>query len=400
MNIIEELNNLKKQLKTKEKLLNEALSDLKEQRTVDFEKKIIALHKNLTRKDLWEKFNEDFFNGVLDEMKGQGQVNNMSSLSKGFLSLRAGYEENAYKCLSAAINKNTSEDLVYSLRSFIQGKLNPNRIEDAKMAALLNPTARNYFILGEVLFESKEKSNRKKALLFYDKAFQKKPDIGYAFYKKYLSEFSDETKIIRNIQNGRNNVELTGAMINFDSGNYSRAVKHFKKIIANDKSYLSKDYTYRFFKALLKENNGDINLNSKNSIYGKIVKNLRKRDKWAEFIDFFPEYSDNDKFMFGKYEGSTIQQTIQENPRYILWCIINIADFVVESGVLLHKKLFDQDNYLKALEYQVLKSRIFEDEMDSILEDEIEMESKPLTPRGWRDVLGPEEASQAYWNTH
>jgi len=59
------------------------------------------------------------------------------------------YEEKAYKYLSFAIIIKKTESLPYSLLAEIDIKINPLKVDHAKMAYQLNPSSRNYFLLLE-----------------------------------------------------------------------------------------------------------------------------------------------------------------------------------------------------------------------------------------------------------
>ena len=48
----------------------------------------------------------------------------------------------------------------------------------------------------------------------------------------------------------------------------------------------------------------------------------------------------NDVLQFGKYKGRTVLEVIDTNPSYIVWCIQNVKDFVIDKR--LSDELVDQ----------------------------------------------------------
>jgi len=77
--------------------------------------------------------------------------------------------------------------LPYSLRALIPSEINPNNVEDATYTVLLNPTSRNYHVLANTLRQSQSKSELKKAIIFYGKAIELRPDFACAYNKRALT---------------------------------------------------------------------------------------------------------------------------------------------------------------------------------------------------------------------
>ena len=47
------------------------------------------------------------------------------------------------------------------------------------------------------------------------------------------------------------------------------------------------------------------------------------------------------KLTFGKHKGKTIEDVLEDDPRYLRWCMENIDDFELDRAVehLLHEKI-------------------------------------------------------------
>jgi len=108
------------------------------------------------------------------------------NLIKGFIYLKNKKNKKAYKYLTEAIKINSIIDLPYSLRSTVKTKINPDFLNDEKYAVLLNPSARNYFMLASSFDYTGENSECKKSIFFYGKAIELRPDFSCAYNNRAI----------------------------------------------------------------------------------------------------------------------------------------------------------------------------------------------------------------------
>lgn len=57
-------------------------------------------------------------------------------------------------------------------------------------------------------------------------------------------------------------------------------------------------------------------------------------------------YDIDDIFTFGKYEGETLTEVFEKDPKYIKYCEENIDDFYVSPGVMKSLRTLSRDNRL------------------------------------------------------
>lgn len=57
-------------------------------------------------------------------------------------------------------------------------------------------------------------------------------------------------------------------------------------------------------------------------------------------------YDIDDIFTFGKYEGETLAEVFEKDPKYIKYCEENIDDFYVSPGVMKSLRTLSRDNRL------------------------------------------------------
>lgn len=148
------------------------------------------------------------------------------NLLKGYVYLQNDYEEEAFKQLSDVIESNNKDDLAYSLRAIIKEDINPHFIEDARMAVILNPTPRNYFVLGNALgTDSNETEN---AIICFGKAISLNPQFACAYNNR--------------------------AHLYIEQNNYELAITDFKKCIEIEPNHWA---YYQLWKCLDKTKNYD-----------------------------------------------------------------------------------------------------------------------------------------------
>lgn len=49
----------------------------------------------------------------------------------------------------------------------------------------------------------------------------------------------------------------------------------------------------------------------------------------------------NDIFTFGKYKGMSVEGVIDADPKYILWCVDSINDFMLTNAALAYLRVGD-----------------------------------------------------------
>ncbi|EJF08367.1 hypothetical protein [Pontibacter sp. BAB1700] len=142
---------------------NKAVAYLKEGKVKEFGRALIELHEGLTCYCFFYNQDDEVLkNLIIDiekiEMKYKDYNDEESEdedyeaffyyyLGKGFIYYLNDQEEIAYQYLSSAIAYNFFIDLPYSIRATIDNKINIKSRRDAQRAVLLNPSARNYYVL-------------------------------------------------------------------------------------------------------------------------------------------------------------------------------------------------------------------------------------------------------------
>jgi tetratricopeptide (TPR) repeat protein len=166
----------------------EANQKLENGDAIDFGKCLIDLYANLTCNCYFRDQKEVDYERQLELVcKYTGDENNFYlNLVKGFIYLKVKDQEEAYKYLTKAIEIDSSYDLPYSLRAIIEPKINALYIEDAETAVLLNPSARNYFVLANSYDYKSDESGLKKSIINYDKAISLRPDFACAYNNRAI----------------------------------------------------------------------------------------------------------------------------------------------------------------------------------------------------------------------
>ncbi len=585
---------------------------LEQGRVTDFCNLLIELYADMTCNCFLRKQKKSIYENQLRIVK---QIKDdlfdfHLNLVKGFVYLMNKEQKEGYLYLTNSINIDNSIDLSYSLRASIDFKINPDYHEDAQKSVLLNPSARNYFILAVSYGKSKESLSLEKSVIYYKKAIQLRPDFACAYnnraivyaelddidnaiedykkcvevdnthwaygilskrlddvkrysealkyaqlgveqwsndiqyqfrlgtanlrlenyevaikhYEKYLTEYPDSVstknhiaiceKVIKRelfaeaekqLLLGRScaiygNYEVAvsyykkylivypedenvkrdmvvlekdienksfaeakkqfrlGA-VNVFSGNYEVAISLYekystvypenesaknnilicKKIIKgeslaktniqlydesnclvtiqsdiffnNDKSLFDEGIDI-YFMTLIKNKNEEIKIGKGNAIY-KRLDNLinsynRKKRMGGRFFENeinankLIEYESNYEIGFGKYEGKKIMTIIDEDPHYILWCIINLEHFSINKSLLLSEKLQIEPGYLVALEYTLIKELLIDkwraEQCYNYCLDHDDNYDYSDMQGDWGGLYG-EEAEAGYWNT-
>ena len=192
----------------------------------------------------------------------------------------------------------------------------------------------------------------------------------------------------------------------YKNGNYKKAIKHLDDLVNTGYEYESStlnyiDYSKSDYTRQLIERSARIENDKKKFTY------IKDRLKWSKitdelatnylesFLSFHSEYKKNDlsyrtKYFkrileeqesgpdaniysnlknlhvydedtvmsFGRYEGKTIEFLINNDVDYLLWCIINLANFVVPNTVLCKSDFMIYGFSLKAVTYNIAKHKI------------------------------------------
>lgn len=118
-----------------------------------FAHSIIELLNNLTCNCFLREQDEIIYKNQLERLEeiDENSEDFFDNFSRGYLYYMNKKYQAAYKYLSNAIEINNLSDLSFSLRALINKDINPNDIDDAETALLLNPSPRNYFILASII---------------------------------------------------------------------------------------------------------------------------------------------------------------------------------------------------------------------------------------------------------
>ena len=420
------------------------------------------------------------------------------NLAKGFVHLKNENKLEAVDYLTKSLQINPVSDLCYSLRATLDIDINPERENDAKDAVILNPTARNYFILGNVFGDDQPE----KAITFFEKAIAinsgfacayNNKALKHKFLKDYKSAVYAYKKCIEidpnhwcyyslwyclhqiNSYQEALDYLIKGHEIHPDSmdyhyalgyesskrKNFTEAINHFEMYLEynpNDKStiehlqfakvelgkeflkkakqlYSSGDFiksktdfeNYQelgnrllyedmqlYYKALLKSADQDKELGLLNIHYKRlsILKTdyLDKTSKGEpltedeENINKLMKYQIHYHLGFGIYEGWTLQEIIETDSAYINWCVVNLYHFCIDSVLFLEKNLKREDNYIEALEINLIKNELLEDWAENEQEDESwdggydDYHEEYPSFEEWLNDEFADDAETAYWN--
>lgn len=161
---------------------------LEEGSILEFYNSLVELYGDMTCNCFLSKQEKSVYEKQLELIE---QIEDNSSdfelnLVKGFVYLRNKKEKEGYLYLTNSINIDNSKDLPYSLRASIEPEINPDYEEDAKNAVLLNPSARNYFVLANCFDYTKESKDLEKSLIYFGKAVKLRPDFACAYNNRAL----------------------------------------------------------------------------------------------------------------------------------------------------------------------------------------------------------------------
>jgi tetratricopeptide (TPR) repeat protein len=163
-----------------------ASQQLEKGNVIAFGKSLIDIYDNLTCNCFFRDQKEVDYQKQLEYISlYKGDDNNFYvNLAKGFIYLRIEDEIKAYTYLTNAINLNSSCDVPYSLRATIKADINQINLKDAIKAVHLNPSVRNFFVLGNVYSTESDENSIKKSILCYSKVIKLQPELACAYSNK------------------------------------------------------------------------------------------------------------------------------------------------------------------------------------------------------------------------
>jgi hypothetical protein len=203
------------------------------------------------------------------------------------------------------------------------------------------------------------------------------------------------------------NAELFACVLTSANESYSRGNYLYSKKLYDEYQSFGKDLpiyhscTYCNFKLIEPIPEGGWWRNQHYKQYHAILTSVEKKRRLRErptkdelrFIKS-KTYSTTDTVEFGKYKGSPIENIIQIDSPYLLWCIINLIHFSIECDIFLNYRFEAHADYLLALEINLAKNSLFQEILNTG-PGRLQYENHDLSIEGW---LTDEEASFAYWN--
>jgi tetratricopeptide (TPR) repeat protein len=198
------------------------------------------------------------------------------------------------------------------------------------------------------------------------------------YLQEYLNKNPDSKMYaIEWIEHNRGYIYEKKADKLYNEKKYNKAIKWYQKSLnykrfflqnlVND--FLSHESIDNYLMSLLKANDQDIEIDSNHSFYKKL-KNLFQyfthhhevvlKENEQKFKLTIINSLDSE-ITFGKYKGKTLEEVLEKDPPYVLWCITNVLFFCIDKRFLVSKKFKLQKNYLKALELNLVKLRFIED---------------------------------------
>ncbi|WP_165806010.1 exodeoxyribonuclease X C-terminal domain-containing protein [Marixanthomonas spongiae] len=226
----------------------------------------------------------------------------------------------------------------------------------------------------------------------------------------------------------------------FKLGHFHLAEKYINLYLDNvDKKYYGK--LIQFYLIILIKNHS-LNYGKQTMYYNNLQ---MSKDRILEKLNNFIELENSEiglqklmvyKFDYyihwGKYDGSSIIDIMNDDPNYILWCILNLEHFIIELKLFLYKSIRKNKSYLSALEVNLTKMAFLKNTRETSPEFLIETDTNLYNPQKsnktiyddfdmksadwdydynnpahdqsenpWIEVFGPgDEAETAYWNTN
>lgn len=172
-----------------------------------------------------------------------------------------------------------------------------------------------------------------------------------------------------------NNTKLETARQLINEGNLQEGKLYFDSYLDelenqfdyNDTSYIA-EVKNEYLQLLINVNN--LNISEENSIYKLIDETKSRILEENDNGEDLTEYEDNTRKLmsyklgyrvhWGNYAENEIIEIIHSDPKYVLWCILNLEHFAVDNSVFLFKGIRQEPDLIKALETNLIKKMIIE----------------------------------------
>lgn len=283
---------------------------------------------------------------------------------------------NRGKCLLEILEKEgkerESESYIYQKNFEMYEKYKENRLidilKDFDNVIKLNPKHfKAYHKRGGIKYRLKDFQG---ALEDFEKVIKINPDINISDERINRSEFYDIPIRTYQIKRNLSYKDVLRALDEFNKGNYQECLclmeLFLRKYELDDENAIE-----AYLVSKLKTKDIKLNLDSKNPTYIKLkslitnyeAKLERKEEVTEEEENVYKmkQYSSMSKFAFGKYLDQEVYIVLEKDPRYILWCIVNLDHFVIENKLLINELFTSYSIYLKALEVNLIKTNLLKE---------------------------------------
>lgn len=169
-----------------------------------------------------------------------------------------------------------------------------------------------------------------------------------------------------------------------------RSIKLFENILEENRKIVKDDDLKNYYYCLIAKEKPGLDIQYKNPHYKKLSEFHRtaflKKETTRLDYPLKDEYGPYSKLKFGKHQNESIKAILEQDPGYILWCLINLDHFIIGTYLLNDIRLKKQKNYIVALEHFLVK--------DSFLNRNSSFKSENLSRGGW----DPHELGYSSWD--
>jgi tetratricopeptide (TPR) repeat protein len=138
-----------------------------------------------------------------------------------------------------------------------------------------------------------------------------------------------------------------------------RSIKLFERLLEDNKKVIENDDLKNYYYCLIAQEKPNLDIQYKNPYYERLAKIHRtaflNRETTKSDYPLQKSYGRRSTLKFGKHLDKSIIKIIEDDPNYILWCLINLDHFIIDTELLNDSRLKNQKNYLKALELFLVK---------------------------------------------
>lgn len=99
-------------------------------------------------------------------------------------------------------------------------------------------------------------------------------------------------------------------------------------------------------------------------------------------------------FTFGKYEGKTLKEIIEQEPDYLDWCVINLDHFYLSDDMVEEITKINKNFKLSDIALEKLKEKY-----QNFESDHYERDNGWQSYDDWLEGEYGDDAETAYWNT-